>query len=1727
MTSLLAMIGVIFAQPLAVAAVAGGAAAIPVIIHLLNRKRYVVVNWAAMRFLLAAQRKNTRRLKLEQWLLLATRMLLGILLVLAMAAVSPWAERIWQRFFPGTILTIAHQGRTHRIIVIDGSYTMTARRDDERTRLDHARDLARELIANASPGDGFSLFHLTSPMQPLVPGPAEDREKILRQLEEIPVTHGSADVVGGLRAIADLVNKPLGKFNRREVYFLSDLRRSGWPMPAGEASKPADASPLSANSAAASWGRIFANARVIFLDVAGRDEDNLAITSLAIGDNLPLANQDLAVTVQLQLFGRQPREKVPVELLVGKAGDRGPPKAIAQKLVDLPVNTSVTVNFALDRLNRLRDPGQYLFQVRAGEDRLQLDNTRSMIVTLRDTVPVMIVNGKPSPEPLDRAGEFLKRALNPFPEGERSPESPARVVTLNPREFQDAGLGNLFKPDAPTDVVYLCDVPAIGGNEVARLEAHLKRGGSVVIGLGPNSAKNLEAYNRVLYDDGKGILPGPLTGVRRAENNQFYTLLADDESLKRPPLLAFRSDQERASLATPHFTQFVRMELPPNSTARRIFSFLPSEKAGKGDRLEPAVVEWSRHRGRVVVVTTSLNADWNEWPRTLSYAPFMQELLRMCVADANRLTVLAGDSVEQYVSPQFVGLSALLTRTGDSDFSIDPTPIALSDEAGLARFPRLDLAGVYRFSIGSRQDNLVSVNVPLVSGTGGGEADLRRWNTQAFRELAPDADVQVVGQLGEIQRATGGADTETEIPSDPRGPSVARMLGLLLLALIVFESVLALKYGSARAGTTPDPTRVKPLRWSTPLWLAPLIVAAAVLAVVLHAIATGEFLGFLSPAWRQPAEAWLGVPEAGPGEGTRWRIDTRPYLSGESSANWWLVGALSTAMVGFVVWVYRKERLADASMELAAIRQPRWRLILLRSGMILALLWVVLPQTKLIFERESWPDVVVMLDESRSMSVVDEFHDPKVRAAAEDLKKAWAELAAPSIREADTDLRTAREQLAKAPAGEQPALRERIAGLEARLLDLRTPHRLNLIKAMLARRDARWLQTLVGQRQMRVHVYRAASVASPIATLDNPEACDALLKELMEVRPTGDSSLLGNDVATVLKTFRGNSLNAIIMFTDGVNTAGEDWSGAARQAAKAGVPLHLIGVGDAAETPDLAITELRAEDTINLNDRLVMVAKVRSQGPGLPDSVPVIISEIREGKRVEIARETLRLDPTGKPAPVKFVHQPKEAGEKTFVIEVPAQAEEPDQTNNAVEHRVFVAEARRLKVLMVEGYPRYDYRYVKSLFERESDAVKGNKAVELEVFLASAQADAPKQDRTLIGRFPSSEELKKYDLVILGDVDFMSFPKGEQAVDSLAKFVRDTGGGLLMLAGEQANPHSYRDTPLNDIMPVVCDGPPPEPAEASIRESYRPKLTTAGQTHPLFRFSTEEVDNAEIWNRLSPLFWYSKGYRRKLSAEALAVHPDRPAEAAAGQTSRDENHPLVLQQFVGSGRVMFVGFDDTWRWRLLQDEPRFNQFWMQAIRTLARGRVGRIEVRTDRKTYRRDEPMRVSVRYPDEIPAPASPVKVSLSRVPPSRPGAPAVEIESQTLELALKEGTRGTYETILTRTPEGDYNFALGDVPNGTIRPKAEARVYPPPGELDRVRLEEADLRRAGRESGGKYYGLDEAEAIPDELPGGARVALDQPGPPWLIWNHEVILGMLIALWTAEWLMRKRWRLL
>jgi hypothetical protein len=272
---------------------------------------------------------------------------------------------------------------------------------------------------------------------------------------------------------------------------------------------------------------------------------------------------------------------------------------------------------------------------------------------------------------------------------------------------------------------------------------------------------------------------------------------------------------------------------------------------------------------------------------------------------------------------------------------------------------------------------------------------------------------------------------------------------------------------------------------------------------------------------------------------------------------------------------------------------------------------------------------------------------------------------------------------------------------------------------------------------------------------------------------------------------------------------------------------------------------------------------------------------------------------------------------------------------------------------------------------------------------------------------------------------------------------------------------------------------------------------------------------------LQPLLWSTAGYRKKAAAEVLAVHPERPAIGGG-----EEGFPLVLQQFVGAGRVLFLGFDETWRWRLREDELRFNQFWIQSVRYLARNRVGRVDLRTDRQTpYRRGEPMKLTVRFPDDAPPPAAdaPVKVLVERLPWKKEGEPAAGgTETQTVQLAKVEGTRATYESLLTRTPEGEYRFTLTNpAPTGTP-PRAEARVLPPPGELDRLRLDQPALERAAAESRGKFYSLADADRLLEELPAGPRVALNQPRPPLLLWNHPLTFVLCLVLLAGEWALRK-----
>src|SRR5262249_12472204 len=159
-------------------------------------------------------------------------------------------------------------------------------------------------------------------------------------------------------------------------------------------------------------------------------------------------------------------------------------------------------------------------------------------------------------------------------------------------------------------------------------------------------------------------------------------------------------------------------------------------------------------------------------------------------------------------------------------------------------------------------------------------------------------------------------------------------------------------------------------------------------------------------------------------------------------------------------------------------------------------------------------------------------------------------------------------------------------------------------------------------------------------------------------------------------------------------------------------------------------------------------------------------------------------------------------------------------------------------------------------------------SIDLKVLLLDADSQYASEDKSALADFPTKEELNAFDVVILGDVDPKDPRVGERNLQNLTDFVKERGGGLLMIAGPRCySPQAYKNTPLADVLPVQVTGPPP--AISDHPTGYRPELTATGRFHPIFRLSPDEVENSAIWNSLPELFWWSEGYRKQPAAEVL------------------------------------------------------------------------------------------------------------------------------------------------------------------------------------------------------------------------------------------------------------------
>lgn len=629
------------------------AAAAPILIHLWSRRRYREVPWAAVTFLLAAMRKNSRRIQLQQWILLAVRTLMLVLVVLALA------EPLGQNLAAGV-----GGVSTHKVIVIDVSFSMGYREHD-RSLLAKAKQLAQELVEQSGSGDAFTVITLADRPRQIVSRDVVDRGSVAAQIEAISQTQGTANLAATIEAVSaalQLDAKEHDRWSHQEVYFFSDMQRGTWA--------PGEAASQGLRDRIAELARL---ATIVAVDVGVPRATNLAVTELRSAATFVTVGQEVTFDATLHEFGEEPRKHLRVEFVVDDA-------AVGEQTVDVPAGGDVAVRFT----HRFRDAGDHAVAVRATADQLEIDNTRWLVAPVEQELRVLCVAGGAED------AKYLSAALAPDP----SPESAIRPQVISEGELADTEL-------AAFQCVFLSNVAQLTADEAKRLADYVEQDGGLAVFLGDRVQP--ASYNELAGGE-KPLLPARL-GELRSEA-QFGV---DPLDYRHPIAAPFRG-RERAGLLTTPVTRYFRLEIPRGHSQAEEALALPN-----GDPLVITATH-GRGRVVLVATAGSLASidrtsgeAWTTWPAWPSFLPMVRETLTFAASGRHEeRQAIVG-------TPLVLSIATIGSRDELGLMRPDGRKVTLTASSASPdlsrRYEDTDIAGIYSARQGEKDVARFAVNV--------------------------------------------------------------------------------------------------------------------------------------------------------------------------------------------------------------------------------------------------------------------------------------------------------------------------------------------------------------------------------------------------------------------------------------------------------------------------------------------------------------------------------------------------------------------------------------------------------------------------------------------------------------------------------------------------------------------------------------------------------------------------------------------------------------------------------------------------------------------------------------------------------------------------------------------------------------------------------------------------------------------------------------------------------
>ena len=576
---------------------------------------------------------------------------------------------------------------------------------------------------------------------------------------------------------------------------------------------------------------------------------------------------------------------------------------------------------------------------------------------------------------------------------------------------------------------------------------------------------------------------------------------------------------------------------------------------------------------------------------------------------------------------------------------------------------------------------------------------------------------------------------------------------------------------------------------------------------------------------------------------------------------------------------------------------------------------------------------------------------------------------------------------------------------------------------------------------------------------------------------------------------RHPNLRAIVLASDGDWNDGRPPVQAATALRLAGIPVLTVPVGSPTPLPDVTVTSLDCPVTGVAGKPFRVPFTISSTLPR--EQMATVAVETSDGQTFS---KQVRLASMGKTT--DFISwTPATVGDFTVTVRVPPQPGELLPDNNTRTTPVSIRQ-ERLRVLVVETAPRWEYRYLRNALSRDP-------GVELSCLLFhSGLSKVGGGNKDYIKQFPGSlEELSAFDVVFLGDVGITDGQLTEKDCRLLKGLVEYQAGGLVFMPGWLGNEMSLADSPLGDLLPVVLDDARPEGTGTLLPGRFA--LTDKGRTSLLTRLADSGDENVAVWESLPGFQWYGPVLRAKAGSEVLAVHDD-----VANDYGRI---PLLVTRPFGAGKVLFMATDGAWRWRKGVEDKYHYRFWGQVVRWMAY-----------RRTMAKGERMRLlfSPEQPEVGQGVALDANVSDATGEPVQTGsvtvavtAPSGATETVRLVAPGEQGAWGVFSGSWSPREPGSHALVLACAETGD-RLEASVFVQGAPGEAVGAAARPDVLEEIARLTQGSVAAPNDLQNLLSAL---AKLPESPPEVRRLkLWAHPAVLATLVSLLGLFWVGRK-----